>query len=113
MDISFFRKTFQDPQKRQNAMVAVLFFSALAGFVFVYFHYYRIEAEVVQIEGAGAIGGKIITSSEASKEIIDKIERDIKNLQTELKNDFYTKLREYKPAIADTAQPGRANPFTP
>lgn len=113
MNFSFFKKILQDPQKKQNAMIAALFFSALAGAVFAYFQYFRIEPAAVQIEGAGAIGGKVITSSEASKEIIDKIERDIKNLQTELKNDFYTKLREYKPAIAETAQPGRANPFTP
>ena|SRR3989344_6555577 len=113
MDISFIKSIFQNPKTKQSVMISTLFILAIIGFTFLYFNYFRTTPEIPPVEGPGVIDGKPITSSEASKEIIAKIENDIKSLQMELENDFYAKLREYKPAVGEATQSGRQNPFTP
>ncbi len=113
LKLSFNIKKFipQNPKTKNNILIIFLVFLALIGFIIFYNTFFKSEKISIKIEETKSISGKKITSSEASEQVINKIKKDIKRIQEELNNGFYSKLREYKPSGEIIIKPGRKNPF--
>jgi hypothetical protein len=101
----------QNPKTKHNILIVLLIVLLLVGFVIFYNNFFRSKAVSLDVDDPKLVSGKKITSSEASESVINKIKKDIKRMQEELNNDFYSKLREFKPSGEIIVKPGRKNPF--
>ena len=93
----------QDPSKRKKILIVIGVGMTLVVFGFLFINYWMPEtpADVSQIS---ATGGSV---SEGALKII---EGNVSALREELQSDFYRTLKRYK-WTADTAAPGKENPF--
>jgi len=101
----------QDPKTRHNILIIVLIVLLFVAFIFLYDNFFRPKTVSLNVGSPKLVSGKKITSSEASESVVNKIKKDIKRMQEELNNGFYSKLREYKPSGEIIIKPGRKNPF--
>lgn len=75
----------------------------LFAFGFFYITYF-VSDDSQDASSAGATPKKI------TEEVVQKVDQDISDIQKELENDFYKKLRKYT-WTPDTKNPGKQNPF--
>jgi|GEM_PF-2991640 len=115
LSISFNIRKFipQNPKTKHDILIVFLIIISLVGFVILYSNLFKNDPIALDVGGPESISGKQIISSEASESVISKIKRDVKRIQEELDNGFYSKLREFKPSGEVIVKPGRANPFVP
>ncbi len=101
----------KDGRTRQNLLVAVLVVLSLVGFMFIYNAFFKTVPAPPQAGVSKLVSGEIITSSESSAVIINKIKRDIDKMKKELDNPFYSNLKKYESSGEIIIKPGRKNPF--
>ena len=102
----------QNPKTKHNVMVVFLITLSLVGFIFIYNNFFKPKVIPLDVVAPESVSGKKITSTKVSEALINKIKKDIKRMQEELNNSFYSNLREYKPSGEVIVKPGRDNPFT-
>ncbi len=112
---SFFRKILdffqKDPQAKQNFLIVVLIVSALVIFVILLNGFFKKNPIPPKVKEPYVVSGNVIVSEEVSKAVIEKIKKDLKLIKNELNDDFYLKLRVYRPSEDSASVPGRQNPF--
>ncbi len=101
----------QNQKTKHNILVVFLIVILFIGFIVLYNNFFRSKIVSLDTETPQLVSGKKIISSESSKSVVSKIKKDIKRMQEELNNNFYTKLREFKPSGEIIVKPGRKNPF--
>ncbi|MBI3671760.1 hypothetical protein HY249_03130 [Candidatus Azambacteria bacterium] len=113
MKISLKNLLPKSSQTRQNILIVFLIVLSLAGFVFFYESFFNKPPESPNVDQPKSISGRVITSQEVSESVINKIKNDIKKMQEELNNPFYSKLRNFEPFTGtSTIDFGRDNPFS-
>ena len=95
----------QNPRKRKTLLIIAGVGVVLVGlgFFFIKYGMFGMPAEVRESGSITGLG--------SSKGALTIIEGNVSALREELQNDFYKSLKKYK-WTADTAAPGKQNPFS-
>ncbi|MEK7452610.1 MAG: hypothetical protein AAB614_00045 [Patescibacteria group bacterium] len=111
MNISIRNFLPKNEKTKQDLMTIILIISTLIVFVMIYNSYFKKAPIISVVDDVKKTSVGVISSAEASRIIVDKVKKDIKRIQDELKNPFYSSLKKYEPASSEMVSPGRGNPF--
>ncbi len=110
MDFSF----LSDSKFKKEVLIWIGAGILVYGTFVVYDAFFKESASLGMSVKEERVFGKRIETFQDSKKIIDQIRLDISNLNSELNNNFYSELKDYKITISDSDLKnnlGRVNPF--